>query len=275
MATRRTRTVHTPAVGAKKTARPQRRARSTLFVNSVEKGFAVLKAFGSARPRLTLSQIASEAEMDLSTAQRFTYTLTELGYLEKDEETKSYSLSPQVFELSYHYLNANELMQRAAPYLQQLSVQTGETTNITVLHGSDIVYVHRILSQHMLNVTTMVGARQPAFCTAPGLAMLAWLPEERVEAILAATELVKHTPYTITDPKAIRERLAKVRATGYAHTEGEYILGAISTSTAVRDSRGTIFGAINVAVAKHRWKPEDEPRIADLLITTAAAIANR
>src|SRR5438552_1193831 len=85
-------------------------ARSTLFVNSVEKAMTVLKAFDASRPRLTLSQIASLADMDLSGAQRFTYTLLNLGYLHKDEETKTYSLSPQVFDLSYHYLSSNELV---------------------------------------------------------------------------------------------------------------------------------------------------------------------
>jgi IclR family transcriptional regulator, pca regulon regulatory protein len=254
---------------------PPAAKRSTLFVNSVEKALGVLKVFDSTRPRLTLSQIAALAEMDLSTAQRFVHTLTELGYLDKDPETKNYSLSPQVFELSYRYQISHELLHRAAPYIQQLSIQLGETANLTVLHGSDIVYVYRVLGQHMLNVKTVLGARQPAYCTAPGLAMMAWLPRDEVDAILSASELVAHTPYTVADPKAIRQRLEKARAAGYAHTEEEYILGAISTAAAVRDSQGRILGAINVAVTKHRWKAEDEPRFADLVISTASAIMSR
>jgi IclR family pca regulon transcriptional regulator len=285
MATRtrtRTETAPSPRVAAKTAPRKKaavagkrEAARSTLFVNSVEKAMTVLKAFDASRPRLTLSQIAALADMDLSGAQRFTYTLVSLGYLSKDEETKTYSLSPQVFDLSYHYLSSNELVNRAAPYVQQLSMQLEETTNITVMHGCDIVYVFRVVGQHMLNVTTMVGARQPAYCTAPGLAMMSWMPEAEVDAILADSKLVKHTPYTVADPKAIRQRLAKVRAAGYAHTEEEYILGAISTAVAVRDVRGRVLGCVNAAVAKHRWNPSDEPRVANLLIATAAAISNR
>lgn len=249
--------------------------RSTLFVNSVEKALGVLKVFDATRPRLTLSQIAALAEMDMSTAQRFVHTLTELGYLDKDPETKNYSLSPQVFDLSYRYQISHELIHRAAPYIQQLSIQLGETANLTVLHCTDIIYVYRVLGQHMLNVKTVLGGRQPAYCTAPGLAMMACMPLEEVDALLAASDLVAHTPYTVVDPKAIRQRLAKVRAAGYAHTEEEYLLGAISTAAAVRGPQGHIVGAINVAVTKHRWKSEDEPRFADLVISTASAIMSR
>jgi IclR family pca regulon transcriptional regulator len=251
-------------------------ARSTLFVNSVDKAMTVLKAFDASRPKLTLSQIAALADMDLSGAQRFTYTLTQLGYLNKDEESKTYSLSPQVFELSYHYLSSNELVHRAAPYVQQLSAQTGETANITVLHRSEIVFVYRIASSHVLNSTVAVGARMPAYCTAPGLAMMAHLPAEELERVLAATELVKHTPHTVTQPKAIKERLARIRAEGYAHTEEEYFLGDISTAAAVLDPRGRVVGAVNLAVQKSRWNgAADERRIADLVIATAAAVSGR
>jgi IclR family transcriptional regulator, pca regulon regulatory protein len=266
----------------KKAAAPQARAagkgeaRSTLFVNSVEKGMAVLKAFDASRPRLTLSQIAALAGMDLSTAQRFTYTLAELGYLDKDEETKTYSLSPEVFELSYHYLSSNELVNRAAPYVQQLSMHTGETANVTVLHHSDIVFVYRIASPTVLIPTVNVGARMPAYCTAPGLAMMAYLPDAQVDRLLAASHLVQHTSRTVASARAIKQRLADIRAAGYAHTEEEYFLGDISTAAAVLDARGHVLGAVNVAIAKPRWKgPEDERRVADLVIATASAISGR
>ena len=265
-----------PAAKRKQAAKKKAAPRSTLFVNSVEKAMTVLKAFDASRPRLTLSQIAGLTDMDLSGAQRFTYTLVNLGYLRKDEETKTYSLSPQVFDLSYHYLSSNELVNRAAPYVQQLSIQTGETANVTVLHGSDIVFVYRIASPQVLISTLNVGARMPAYCAAPGLAMLAHLPEEEVDAILAASELVKHTPHTVVQPRAIKQRLAEIRTAGYAHTEEEYFLGDISTAAAVLDRRGRVLGAVNVAVAKPRWNgAADERRIADLVISTASALSSR
>src|SRR5207248_5663433 len=90
-------------------------ARSTLFVNSVEKAMRVLTAFDGSRRQLTLSQIAALIEMDISATQRFTYTLANLGYLRKDEANKTYELSPKAFDFAYHYLASSDLVQRATP----------------------------------------------------------------------------------------------------------------------------------------------------------------
>ena len=259
---------------AKKAGAPP--PRSSLFVNSVEKAMRVLTAFDGSKRHLTLSQIAALIEMDLSSAQRFTYTLTTLGYLRKDEASKTYELSPRLFDFTYHYLASSELIYRATPYLQQLSKETEETTNITVLDGSDIVFALRFVSRHVLNPNVIVGTRLPAYCTAPGLAILAQLPDEEVTKILDNTELLQHTQHTVFQPAKIRTRLAAIRKAGYAHSEEEYFLGDISTAAAIVDGHGRATGAINVAVAKPRWKGEaDESRIADLVITAAAAISGR
>jgi IclR family pca regulon transcriptional regulator len=251
-------------------------SRSTLFVNSVEKAMRVLTAFDGSKRHLTLSQIATITDMDISSAQRFTYTLTSLGYLRKDESSKSYELSPRLFDFTYHYLASSELIYRATPYVLQLSKETEETTNVTVLDGSDIVFVLRIVSRHVLDPNIIVGTRLPAYCTAPGLAILAQLPDEEVTKILNSTQLLQHTQHTVFKPRAIRERLAAIREAGYAHSEEEYFLGDISTAAAILDSHGRVCGAVNVAIAKPRWKGEaDEVRVSDLVITAAAAITGR
>jgi DNA-binding IclR family transcriptional regulator len=168
------------------------------------------------------------------------------------------------------------LVYRATPYVQQLSKETEETTNITVLDGSDIVFVLRIVSRHVLNPNIIVGTRLPAYCTAPGLAILAKLPDAEVTNILNNTQLTQHTQHTVFKPRAIRDRLEAIREAGYAHSEEEYFLGDISTAAAITDGNGRAVGAINVAVAKPRWKGEvDERRISDLVITAAAAISGR
>jgi DNA-binding IclR family transcriptional regulator len=251
-------------------------ARSSLFVNSVDKAMKVMTAFDGSRRHLTLSQIAAATDMDMSSAQRFTYTLAELGFLKKDEESKSYELSPRLLDFAYHYLSSNELLSRATPYLLQLSRETSETSNVTVLDGTDIVFVQRIVSQHVLNPNVVVGSRSPAYCTAPGLAMLAHLPVEQVDAILARSALVQHTPRTVVQPRAIKARLEKIRAIGYAHTEEEYYLGDISTASAILDARGRPVAAINVAMVKPRWTgPDIERRISDLVISAASVISAR
>lgn len=251
-------------------------SRSPLFVNSVEKAMRVLTAFDGAKPRLTLSQIAAITEMDMSSTQRFTYTLARLGYLRKNEESKTYELAPKLVDFTYHYLASNELVSRATPYVMQLSRETEEATNVTVLDGVDILFVLRVVSRHVLTPNVIVGTRLPAYCTASGLAMLAHLPDEEVTEILKRSNLVQHTPHTIAAPKAIKDRLQKIRSQGYAHSEEEYFLGDISTAAAIVNASGRAIGAINVAVAKPRWKGQkDEARISGLVIAAAAAISGR
>lgn len=266
-----------PSASAKKmTNKPDRASQSTLFVNSVEKAMRVLAVFDGKQPRLSLSQIANLTDLDLSAAQRFTFTLSNLGYLTKDPLTKTYSLSPKMLDFSYNYLASNELVSRATPYLRQLSQETEETTNITVLEGTDIVFTSRIVSRHVLNPQVITGSRLPAYCTSPGLAILANLPVAQAQDILARSNLVSYTAHTVAEPNKILKRLAAIRRRGYSHTEGEYYLGDISTAAAIVNAHGYPIGAVNVAVSRTRWRgSKDEKRIADLVIAAATAISGQ
>lgn len=265
-----------PSASAKRTDGRDEASQSTLFVNSVEKAMRILSIFNDKQPRLSLSQISTLTGLDLSAVQRFTFTLSALGYLNKDLFTKTYSLSPRMLDFSYFYLVSNELVTRAAPYLRQLSQETEETTNITVLEGTDIIFTLRMVSRHVLTPQVITGSRLPAYCTAPGLAIMAHLPQAEAQDILAHSNLVAHTPNTVADPGKIMRRLADIRRHGYSHTEGEYYLGDISTAAAILDAHGYPMGAVNVAVSRARWKgAKDEKRISDLVITAAAAISGQ
>jgi IclR family pca regulon transcriptional regulator len=119
-----------------------------------------------------------------------------------------------------------------------------------------------------------VGTRLPAYCTAPGLAMMSTWSGEEVDAILDASDLVKHTRKTVVDPKKIKARLAGIRAAGYAHTEDELYEDDISTAAPVLDANGRAVGALNVAVSNTRWDAsKDEQRYATLLRDAARAIS--
>jgi|SRR5450830_35706 len=248
---------------------------SPLYVNSVEKSMRVLMAFDGQQRQLSLSQIAALTGFDLSTAQRFTYTLMTLGYLTKDEEVRKYELAPKVLNFAYHYLTSSELVRRATPYLQQLSQETEETTNLTILDGPDVVFVQRIVSRNVLNPNVVTGTRLPAYCTASGLAMMSTLSEAEVDQILDASDLKMYTPFTIADRDQITQRLTLFREQGYAHIREEYFLGDISTAAVVTDSRrGRTVGAVNLAITTARWSGDaDERRHADLVMLAARAIS--
>ena len=248
---------------------------SPLYVNSVEKSMRVLMAFDGQQRQLSLSQIAALTGFDLSTAQRFTYTLMTLGYLTKDDEVRKYELAPKVLNFAYHYLTSSDLVRRATPYLQQLSQETEETTNLTILDGADVVFVQRIVSRNVLNPNVVTGTRLPAYCTASGLAIMSTLDEAEVDDILDRSDLKMYTPFTIADRGQIKQRLAQFREQGYAHIREEYFLGDISTAAVVRDSRlGRAIGAVNLAITTARWNGDgDERRHADMVMLAARAIS--
>jgi DNA-binding IclR family transcriptional regulator len=133
-----------------------------LMVNSVEKAFRVLSAFGRQHQTLSLSQVASETGMDVSAAQRFTHTLAKLGYLHKDVQTKRFELTAKTLDLGYHFVRSSRLLDRAMPYLMHLSKETEETVNLTVREGAEIIFVSRFLSRHVLNTDVIIGTRMPA-----------------------------------------------------------------------------------------------------------------
>ncbi|MFM0037485.1 IclR family transcriptional regulator [Paraburkholderia strydomiana] len=249
---------------------------SSLYVQSVEKAMKVLTAFDGSKRQLSLSEISSLTGFDMSATQRFTFTLAALGYLFKDPDSRKYELSPRLLDFTYHYLTSNELVSRATPYLQQLGSETEEATNLTVLDDRDIVFVLRIVSRNVFNAHVITGSRLPAYCTAPGLAILATLPDGEIDDILSRTNLVPYTSSTVYQPRKIKDRIAQIRKQGYAHTEDEYFVSDISTAAAITNAHGRGVGAVNIAVARSRWHADrDERRFADLVISTASAISTR
>lgn len=246
-----------------------------LMVQSVAKAFRVLMAFDATRPTMSLSQLASAVGLDRSAAQRFAYTLETLGYLRKDPDTKRFALTVKALDLGYHYTKANPLAERAFPYLLHLSKATEETVNLTILDGTEIVFISRFLSRHMLRLDLIVGSRMPAYCTAPGVAMLSRLPRDEARGILARSELKAFTPNTTFRLRDLLKKLDVSAARGYATAFEEFYHGDLSIAAAILDVRGYPIGAINVAVSRSRFSPEEaERQFASLVVGAASSISH-
>lgn len=251
------------------------RAPDGLMVNSVEKAFRVLSAFGAQRPNLSLSQVAAATGMDVSAAQRFTHTLTRLGYLRKDLDTKRFELTAKTLEPGHHFLRGNRLVERAMPYLMHLSKETEEAVNLTMLDDTAIVFVSRFVSRHMLNTDVIVGTRMPAYCTAPGIAMLSRLPEAEAIGILERSDRKPITPMTTWRMEDLVPKLRRSAEQGFATAFEEFFHGDGSTAAAVLDAHGRPEGAINVAVSLSRYSREDVTERFPLLVVAAARAVSR
>jgi len=262
---------------ARRAAGPEKAKRqfqpSSLFVGSVEKGLRVLTAFDVARRPMRLGEIAGATGLDMSAAQRFTATLEALGFLRKDA-FKRYHVTPKVFQLGFAYLQSETSIDTAVPFLQEAHRACEESVNFTQLDGTDVVWVVRLPSLHAVSVDVSVGARFPAYCTAPGRAILAHLPPAQALDILQRSNRARLTPYTKTDLGRILEAIAAARRDGVAVSNQECFLGDISTAAPVFDASGQVLGAVNIAVPASRWTPEQVSlRLSPLIVRTAAAIS--
>ena len=150
---------------------------------SLERGLAILSSFHANRSLIGVSELSRGLDLSRSTAHRYVTTLAKLGYLQQDPESKRYRLGPKVLDLGFSALNSMDLLEISAPYLRQLSDETQHTVNLAILDGIEVVYIERCRTtrpgQQDIDLNLHVGARLPAYCTAMGKAILAFLPEER------------------------------------------------------------------------------------------------
>ena len=226
----------------------------TTFVQSLERGLAVIRAFDRSRPQLTLSDVARQTGLTRAAARRFLLTLVELGYVRTDG--RLFSLRPRVLELGYAYLSSMSLPDVARPHMETLTATVHESCSVSVLDGEEIVYVARVPTERIMTVSISVGTRFPAYATSMGRVLLAALPGEALETYLATARLDQLTPHTVTDRARLREVLAEVADTGWALVDQELEEGLRSIAVPVRDRDGQVIAAMNISASARRSTPE-------------------
>lgn len=224
--------------------------RDAHFVQSLERGLAVIRAFDAQRPELTLSDVARHCDLTRAAARRFLLTLADLGYVRTDG--RLFRLTPRVLELGYAYLSSLSLPEVAAPHLERLVAEVHESSSMSVLDGDDIIYVARVPTARIMTVAINVGTRFPAYATSMGRVLLAALPAAELSAYLGRVTLSKLAPRTITSAEDLRTELDRVRAQGWAIVDQELEAGLRSVAAPVRDRAGLTVAAINVSVHASR-----------------------
>jgi IclR family pca regulon transcriptional regulator len=242
--------------------------RGDYFVQSLERGFAVIKAFSAQEPELTLSDIARRTGMTRAAARRFLLTLVDLGYVAVAD--RRFRLRPAVLELGFTYLSVLSLPELAIPYLTTLSEEVHETTSMATLDLPDVVYVARVGGRRVMASGIAVGTRIPAYVSAHGRVLLAGLSDDRLDAYLAATRLTPRTARTITDPAVLRERVLAAREQGWALIDQELEESVTSLAVPVHGPTGEVLASLNVGTHSSRHTPDDLRALALAPLTEAA-----
>ncbi|MFK4082938.1 IclR family transcriptional regulator C-terminal domain-containing protein [Kribbella sp. NPDC020789] len=225
-------------------------ASSGTFLQGLERGLAVIRAFSATTPALTLSEVAREVGLTPATARRILLTLEQLGYVRTDG--RQFSLTPRVLALGWAYLSSLDLGELAGPYMEELTATTRESCSIATLDLPDIVYVARVPTSRIMTVALGVGARLPAYPTSMGRVLLSGLPTPELDAYLADVRTEQLTPQTATSPDSLRAAIEQARSDGYALVDQELELGLRSLAAPIHNSRGRIIAALNVSAHASR-----------------------
>src|ERR1700735_1732163 len=209
---------------------------STEFVQSLERGLAVIRAFDAEHSRLTLSEVAAGPGLRRAAPRPCLHTLVHLGYMRT--AGGRFELRPKILELGYAYLSSLTLPEVALPHLEELVGEVHESSSVSELDGGDVVYIARVPPKRILTVTISVGTRFPAYATSMGRVLLAAQPEPWLDAYLSTASLHHLTGHTITTESGLRQELRKIRARGWALIDQELEEGLRSMAAPSGDSEG-------------------------------------
>ncbi len=187
------------------------------ILGTLDKGLHVLEAIaGATVPEgLTLTELSRAVGMHPTTLFRILATLQARGYVQRDRATDRYRLGTRILSLASTLLQDLDLRQVARATLQALCDDTQELVHLAVLDSGEVVTVDRLEGKQTLSLRTAIGARRPAYCSAAGKAILAFLPEAETDHILASG-MPPVTPRTITSRDAMRDHLSEVRRRGFS-----------------------------------------------------------
>jgi DNA-binding IclR family transcriptional regulator len=215
-------------------------------VRSVERALTLLgvAAQGDEKP---LSELAQVAGLAPSTAHRLLTTLVDLGYLQQDSESRMYGVGHGLLGLvSAAEQRLSGLRAAALPHMTELAAACGETAHLTILDGSEVIFIEQVLGPRTIRMEVKVGTRMLAHVTAAGKALLAWQTDAALGSVLAA-ELKGFTPQTLTDPGVLKRELELVRRRGWATEVEEHELGAACVAAPIVSGSGPPFASLSIS----------------------------
>ncbi len=224
------------------------------FIQSIERGFAVLTAFDADAPRPTLADVARRTGFSRPAVRRILLTLQQLGYV--SSANGRWMLTPRVLSIGRHYTATHTLTEIAQPHLIDLAERTSEPASLAVLDGPDIVHIADAPVRRIMSISVSIGTRAPAYPTALGRVLLAHESPGAIEDYLDRVEFKKYTPRTIASRNALRAVLDEVRDGGYSIVDEELEQGLLSASVPVHGADGRVAAALASWTIKGRWTAE-------------------
>jgi IclR family pca regulon transcriptional regulator len=217
------------------------------YIQSLERGLAVITSFSRQRPRQSIAEVARHAAVSRAAARRILLTLEKLGFVGHDDRG-GYDLRPAILSLGYAYLATLGLPDLARPVMEKLVAAVQHSCSIAVLDADDVVYVGRVPSRRFVSFNLTIGSRLPAHLTALGRVLLAGLDDRALGARLGHLDLTRRTQFSNDDREALEREIIGVRKKGYAIIGQELEYGVWAVAAPIVDRRSVTRAAINLAI---------------------------
>jgi DNA-binding IclR family transcriptional regulator len=240
-------------------------------VRAVERALDVLLCFSRQTPELSMTQIAEQVGIHKSTIHRLLATLEKKRFVNRDPDTGLYRLGIRLLQMAYLTLEQNDIRRLAVPFLQRLGDRYQENIHLALLDDADVVFIYIIESPQRVKLAAAVGQRLPAYATASGKSMLAFLPEEMVQRILDRG-MPQYTSHTPRSPEVFFQNLNTIREQGFAISEQEYEDAINAVAAPIFDLGGQPIASIAVAGPAYRLTRKRMSEIGPAVIATARDI---
>ena len=216
-------------------------------VQSLARGLALLDSLAESPGGISLSDLCQQVGLSISTAHRLLTTLEEHRYVRCDPGTRRWSIGVQAFIAGSGFVKARNLVEIARPHMRALMEESGETANLAVLDGVEIVFLAQVECRQMMRALAFPGMRVPPHCSALGKALLAVLPDPVLAEVLRRRGLPRFTPQTITTLQRLRRELDQARQQGYAVDDQEHSVGLRCVAAVVYDENREPAGAMSLS----------------------------
>ncbi|MCC6458112.1 MAG: IclR family transcriptional regulator [Caldilineaceae bacterium] len=241
-------------------------------VKPVFKALQVLIALGDEQRSLTLTEICHRVRLPKTTVFRYLQTLAQCGFVTHDRQADMYHLGARLFELGQLAGQQLRIRDVALPVMVALRDRFNETVNLGILDGYDVVYVEMVESHHSLRMQATLGSRDPAYSTALGKAMLAFIDEP---ARHLPARLMPRTTFTLHTRASVMKALAQARKEGYALDDQENEDGARCVGAPIFEYPGRVTAAISVSAPASRLGRDQVGDVAAALCAAAATISRQ
>lgn len=252
---------------------PSREDDSKYMVPAVDRAVQIMRLLSNGTGGMTLAEIAAATGWHKSSIHKILVTLGRHGFLERNEETKRYALGIELARCGQSVLTNLRANRSARLLLKELADFSGETATLAIVRGTKIVIVDVVESPGELRVSPPFGTIDSITAKSNGKAVLAWLPEDRINEVLQTEGLPAKTKNSITKAKLYRSELAAVRRQGYAVDFEEFQEGIHAVSAPVFSSEGQILATLSVVGPAFRMTKEKMQRYGRRCVKAATQLS--